>query len=136
MAFNFVYTFKNKEANQPWVTEIRSLPKGISALPSVFKLVVKYDKGIPRILCRIKTLTKDIPLGLVLRALGMQTDLQIIQSVCDKIVDLSEEEQEDIKGMLEIMRYSIEHTALIKQNDCLAMIGKQIDKIKHVTGEN
>jgi len=75
MAFNFVYTFKNsKDPNYPWVTEIRSVPKGIAALPAVFKLVVKYDKGQPKILCRVKTVTRDLPLGLLLRALGIQSD--------------------------------------------------------------
>lgn len=85
MAFNFVYTFKNKEKNYPWVTEIRSVPKGISALPSIFKLVVKYDKGKPKILCRIKTVTKDIPLGIVLRALGITSDYEICKCVCYKL---------------------------------------------------
>jgi len=58
----------------PWVTEIRSIPKGIAALPAVFKLIVKYDKQTPKIQCRIKTITKDIPLGILLRALGIQND--------------------------------------------------------------
>ena len=75
MAFNFVYTFKNsKDKQYPWITEIRSVPKGISSLPAIFKLVVKYDKGQPKILCRIKTVTKDIPLAMLLRALGIQND--------------------------------------------------------------
>jgi len=51
------------------------LPKGIGAFPAVFKLIVKYEKGAPRILCRIKTISKDLPLGILLRALGLQSDL-------------------------------------------------------------
>lgn len=74
MAYNFVYTFKNKEANFPWVTEIRSVKKGIATLPAIFKILVKYDRGRPKILCRIKTVTKDIPLAIVLRALGITSD--------------------------------------------------------------
>jgi hypothetical protein len=74
MAFNFVYTFKNKDKSYPWITEIRSVPKGIAALPAVFKLVVKYDKGSPKILCRVKSVNKDLALGILLRALGIQSD--------------------------------------------------------------
>ena len=44
MAFNFVYTFKNKEASVPWVTEIRSVKKGIATLPAIFKILVKIEK--------------------------------------------------------------------------------------------
>ena len=44
MAFNFVYTFKNKEASVPWVTEIRSVRKGIATLPAIFKILVKIEK--------------------------------------------------------------------------------------------
>ena len=90
MAFNFVYTFKTKEESTPWITEIRSLPKGIAALPAVFKLIVKVDKGAPRIYCRMKTVTKDIPLAIVLRALGIVSDFDII----DCIVNLNKEENE------------------------------------------
>lgn len=75
MAFNFVYTFKTKQPNAPWVSEIRSVKKGIATLPAIFKIIVKIDKGKPKIMCRIKTVTKDIPLAIVLRALGITSDL-------------------------------------------------------------
>ena len=76
MAFNFVYTFKTKEPNCPWVTEIRSVKKGIATLPAIFKILVRIDpRGKPKIFCRIKTVTKDIPLAIVLRSLGILTDL-------------------------------------------------------------
>jgi len=79
-------------------------------------------------MCRIKTITKDIPLGILLRALGLQTDLQIFQCVCEmNITDLPKEcEIEDLKGMIEIIRYSIEQVSLYQPNDCLIMIGKYI----------
>ncbi len=75
MAFNFVYTFKTKFESEPWVTQIRSLPKGIGALPAVFKLLVKYNKGKPHIMCKIKNVNKDIPFVILMRCLGLQTDL-------------------------------------------------------------
>lgn len=50
-------------------------------MPAVFKLIVKNDKGAPRIHCRIKTITKDIPLAIVLRALGIGSDFEIIDCI-------------------------------------------------------
>ena len=67
----------------------------------MFKLALKYHKGLPRIVCRIKNINKDMPLGLVLRALGLQTDIQIFQCIVEKVVtELSDEELEDLKGMM------------------------------------
>lgn len=54
MAYNFVYTFKSKDMKNPWVSEIRSMPKGVASLPSVFKTLIKMDKGVPLILCKVK----------------------------------------------------------------------------------
>lgn len=74
------------------MTEIRSLPKGIGALPAVFKLAVKYDRGKPRLVCKIKNVNKDIPFVVLMRALGIQTDLKIFNCVCEKnITDLEAE---------------------------------------------
>ena len=59
MAYNFVYTFKSKDDKNPWVSEIRSVPKGVSALPAIFKVGIKIDlKGIPRIVCKMKYVNK------------------------------------------------------------------------------
>jgi DNA-directed RNA polymerase II subunit RPB2 len=101
MAFNFIYTFKNsKDPNYPWATEIRSVPKGIASLPAIFKLVVQHNKGQPKILCRVRTVTKDLPLGVLLRALGIQSEYEMFKCVCYKVKELEGEELEDIKGML------------------------------------
>ena len=86
MAYNFVYTFKTKIETEPWITEIRSIPKGMGALPAVFKLALKYERGHPRIICKIKNVTKDLPLGIVLRALGLQNDIQIFQCIVERVV--------------------------------------------------
>lgn len=59
MAYNFVYTFKSKDEKNPWVSEIRSVPKGVSSLPAIFKVAIKIDnKGLPRIVCRMKYVNK------------------------------------------------------------------------------
>lgn len=84
MAFNFVYTFKNKEANYPWVTEIRSVRKGIATLPAIFKILVRLDKGKPKIMCRVKTVTKDISLAILLRALGISSDFKYFKPFVTK----------------------------------------------------
>lgn len=54
-------------------------------MPAIFKLLVKEDKGRPKILCRIKTVTKDIPLAIVLRALGITSDYEILETVCTNL---------------------------------------------------
>jgi DNA-directed RNA polymerase beta subunit len=58
------------------------LPKGIGSLPAVFKLFIKIDKGKPRIMCKIKNVNKDIPFVILMRALGIQTDLKVFNCVC------------------------------------------------------
>lgn len=131
MAFNFVYTFKTKEPNSPWVTEIRSVKKGIASLPAIFKILVKLDpKGRPKIFCRIKTVSKDIPLAIVLRALGIVTDLEIFETICYKITNLDEDELKEIKGILEIIRYSIEDITLTQKDECQRYIGDYLEKLK------
>lgn len=43
----------------------------IGALPQILKLSIKLEKGQPRILCKVKNIGKDVPLGLLMRALGL-----------------------------------------------------------------
>ena len=51
-------------------------------------------------MCRIKTVTKDIPLAIVMRALGITHDYEIFKSICFKMEKLDDEEKEDLKGFL------------------------------------
>lgn len=51
--------------------------KGIATLPAIFKILVRLDKGRPKIVCRVKTVTKDISLAILLRALGIGSDYEI-----------------------------------------------------------
>lgn len=74
--------------------------KGIATLPAIFKILVRLDKGRPKIVCRVKTVTKDISLAILLRALGIGSDYEIFETVCYKIKDISEDELKDIKGIL------------------------------------
>lgn len=56
------------------MAEIRSVPPIIASLPVLFRLIIKIEKGCPRVLCQIKTISKNLPLGIVLRALGLTSD--------------------------------------------------------------
>lgn len=74
IANNYINVFRSKSESEPWVAEIRSVSPIIGALPLLFKLGIKIEKGSPRVLCRIRSISKDLPLGLVLRALGLNND--------------------------------------------------------------
>jgi DNA-directed RNA polymerase II subunit RPB2 len=76
-ASNYTFVFKTKDQHEPWLAEIRSLPSSTAAFPILFRVYVKIEKGSPRILCHIRNITKDLPLGLVLRALGLNNDQEI-----------------------------------------------------------
>lgn len=39
---------------------------------------------------------------------------------------------DELKGMMEILRYSIEQCRLTDENQCLMLIGKYIDKLRGV----
>lgn len=115
MAFNFVYTFKSKDERNPWVSEIRSMPKGVASLPAIFKIMIKIDRGTTIVLCRMKYVEKDLNIGYLFRALGIQSDLDILKCIC---YDLSD------PTMLEILRNSLETTELTTADQCLKFIGK------------
>lgn len=76
-ASNYTFVFKTKDQREPWLAEIRSLPLSAAAFPILFRVYVKIEKSCPRILCHIRNVSKDLPLGLVLRALGLNNDQEI-----------------------------------------------------------
>jgi DNA-directed RNA polymerase II subunit RPB2 len=115
MAYNFVYTFKSKDDKNPWTSEIRSMPKGVASLPSIFKIMIKIDKGTTIVLCRMKYVEKDLNIGYLFRALGIQSDMDILKCIC---YDLSD------PTMMEILRNSLESTDMITTENCLKFIGK------------
>lgn len=45
-------------------------------------------------MCKIKNVNKDIPFAILMRALGIQTDLKIFNCVCEK--NISEVEGDDL----------------------------------------
>lgn len=82
VAFNQVMLFKTKSESEPWVAEIRSVSKYIGSLPHVFKMSVKFTKEVPKILCHIKNVRKPIPLFILLKALGIPSDIEIMELIC------------------------------------------------------
>ena len=82
------------------MAEIRSVRRGISELPAVFKVLIKIDRGKPKIMCRVKTVTRDIPLAILMRAFGISHDYEIFKSICFKMEKLDDEEKEDLKGLM------------------------------------
>lgn len=74
----------------------------------------------------------------MLRSLGIQTDIQIFQCIVEKnITELNEEgEVDELKGMIEILRYSIEQVTMYDEKDCQSFIGKYIEKIRGVADKD
>ncbi len=86
----------------------------------------------------MKTVTKDIPLAIVLRALGIVSDFDIIDCIVNlnkedhsEDMGVEEEEEEELKGILEVIRHCLEEASgSHQQEECLAFIGQHIDKLK------
>jgi DNA-directed RNA polymerase beta subunit len=84
----------------------------------------------------MKTVTKDIPLAIVLRALGIVSDFDIIDCIVnlnkeDQSEGMEEEEEDELKGILEVIRHCLEEASgSHQQEECLAFIGQHIDKLK------
>ena len=86
-------------------------------------------------MCKIKNVNKDIPFAILMRALGIQTDLKIFNCVCEKnISEVEGDDLQELKGMMEIVRYSIEQVKITEEAECMYLIGKYIDKLRG--GEN
>ena len=91
------------------------MPKGVASLPAIFKIMIKIDRGVTIVLCRMKYVEKDLNIGLLFRALGIQSDLDILRCIC---YDLSD------PTMLEILRNSLETTELTTTDQCLKFLGR------------
>lgn len=118
MAYNFVYTFKNKNERIPWISEIRSSPKGICSAPSLFRLEVKLNKlNQPVVRASIKFVSGSIPLTVLMRALGLESDREIMESI---VYDLKSEKT---YSMTEALMYSMAEGDILTERNALLFIG-------------
>ena len=67
---------------EPWLCEIRSKSRGFRMKADLFQVFVRVKTDDPIFLCRHRHLTSDIPIGLLMRALGITDDVQIFQTIC------------------------------------------------------
>lgn len=79
---NYIKVVKTQLVRDPYVCEIKSKSRGFRLKSDLFKIVIRVDKANPMILCQHKYLTNDIPISLLLRALGVTNDLNIFQIIC------------------------------------------------------
>jgi len=87
------------------------------------KIILKGKEKTPFIYARIKYVNEDIPLFVLLRALGQISDKDILECI---FYDLGENNiyGESLRDMIEIIRPSLELGEAIKTEEaCLAYIG-------------
>ena len=81
LAQNDVFFFRTKFETEPWVAEVRSRVNLSGSNPYKFTLSIKVERSVPRVYAYMTYTKKAIPLFLVLKALGMLSDIDIIESI-------------------------------------------------------
>ncbi|KAK5004309.1 hypothetical protein LTR28_009083, partial [Elasticomyces elasticus] len=121
-AANIVQVFKKKGSPTPFVAEIRSaVEKGSRLISSMqMKLFAKGESNKggfgQTIKCTLPYIKSDIPIAIVFRALGMVSDEQILNTICD---------QGDSQ-MMEMLKPCLEEAFVIQdQQVALDYIGKR-----------
>ncbi|KAI9217682.1 Rna polymerase II [Blastocladiella britannica] len=111
-AANTVFVFsKGKGA---YHAEIRSQSESGSQLSS---FIVRWNARDKRITCSLPYIADEIDLAIVLRALGMQSDRQMLEVICYDMAD---------DQMFELLKPSIEHATVIGDHDsALDFIGRR-----------
>lgn len=124
MACNVVLVFRIKDANKPWVAEIRSLQDSWTN-PNKFTVELRMKQGKPVIRCRVNQFnsTQGIPLFTLFRAMGVESDQEILERIVYKLDD------EHVSPMLEMLYDSLlEASEYHDEEDCLQWIGSKIKK--------
>ena len=139
MADNFVYVFKAKVISKhSWVAEIRSTIEGSNDPPRTFKvkLVSKPGESQEKIECDVSYVNAPIPLVILFRALGYDSDQEIFQFICHNIQNkLNDMEDVGIynkpdEQMMELLKGSFEGAegGYRSQEICLEYIGNKFNK--------
>ena len=130
MADNFVYVFKMKSNTAySWAAEIKSLPEGSNENPESFKCKMKAkNDALPKnsIVCEVKRINDPIPMVILFRALGYDSDKEIFQFICHNLSDLK---------MMDLVKASFEGDAgqYRSREMCLDYIGSKMKgKYYHV----
>lgn len=122
MASNFVYIFKKKEGTYSWWAEVRSSMDNSNKPPSLFniKMLSKNEKKSnygQAIRCRMPYIKKDIPVGILFRALGFVSDKDILEHI---IYDISD------KQKIELLKATLDEAKEItNQETALDYIGRR-----------
>lgn len=117
MANNMINVFqKNKDAKFSWVAEVRCAPEGASRPSSATYVKIKANDGT--IVSTITTSIKsDLPIAAVFRALGLETEQDIVEHVCYDIDDTA---------MVDMLRPSlIEGFEIPTRQEALNFIGNR-----------
>jgi DNA-directed RNA polymerase beta subunit len=69
--------FETKTDIEPLVAEIKSISLTPGSVPQSCKVIIRVEREIPRLYARIPCLKKPIPLFLLMRALGVSSDMEI-----------------------------------------------------------
>ena len=127
MAANFVYVFKKKDVSgYSWQAEIRSNVDGSNRPPVQFSVKIskknvqlKNDLG-GLITARIPYVKTDIPIVILFRALGIESDKDILDYI---IFD------DNDNSFKELLRPSLEYSSEFREkSECLEYIGNKATK--------
>ena len=81
LAQNDVFFFRSKFETEPWIAEVRSRVNLPGSNTYKFTLSIKLERSVPRVYAYMTYTKKPIPLFLILKALGMFSDIDIIESI-------------------------------------------------------
>ena len=86
-ASNHINVFRSQVGNELWRAEVRSVANPIIGNTTVFSLKLKIISKKPKIFFRIKEVDKELPLVVLLKALGAETDQEIIECITERTLD-------------------------------------------------
>ena len=123
---NQISVTKTNLKTEPWMCEIYSKRVDMYNRVEHIKLVLKKNKQEDQyIVCRHRLLKKELPISMLMFALGIGSDLEILATVCD-IGTWQELYLPETERMLQVLRYSLEQTLVKNRKNSLAFIGKVV----------
>lgn len=65
----------------PWIAEIRSIKEKTNAVQSKFALKLKFKDNEYQLFCRCKLINEDIPIFVLIKALGVENDKSMMERI-------------------------------------------------------